>query len=90
MRENRVTEDELLSSIVETTYTVLPNGRTTECQLTLYNGFTVEGSSACVSAENYNQIIGERIAHQNAFDKLWQLFGFLLAEKLYQERVGHI
>lgn len=88
--KNRVTIDDLLSSIVEETYTLLPNKRTTVCQLTLYNGFTVEGQSACVSIENYDKELGERIARANAVDKLWPLFGFLLAEKLYQASTSNI
>lgn len=53
----------------------------TICQITLDNGYSVRGESACVNPENYNKEIGERIAKDNAFNKLWPLFGFLLAEK---------
>ena len=53
----------------------------TLCNVKLDNGFSVRGESACVNPENYNQEIGERIAYDNAFDKLWPLFGFLLAEQ---------
>lgn len=53
----------------------------TICNIKLDNGFSVRGESACVNPENYNQEIGERIAYDNAFDKLWVLFGFLLAEQ---------
>lgn len=53
----------------------------TICHLCVDNGFSVRGESACVSPENYNQEIGEKIAYENAFRQLWPLFGFLLAEK---------
>ncbi len=53
----------------------------TICQITLDNGYSVRGESACVNPENYNQEIGERIAYDDVFNKLWPLFGFLLAEK---------
>jgi Phage protein (N4 Gp49/phage Sf6 gene 66) family len=49
--------------------------------ITLDNGYSVRGESACVNPENYNQQIGEKIAYDNAFRQLWPLFGFLLAEK---------
>lgn len=52
----------------------------TLCQITLDNGYSVRGESACVNLANYNQEIGERFAYDNAFSKLWPLFGFLLAE----------
>lgn len=53
----------------------------TLCNIKLDNGYSVRGESACVNPANYNQEIGERIAYDNAFSKLWPLFGFLLAEK---------
>lgn len=58
----------------------------THCSIILDNGFNVTGESACVNAENYDQEIGERIAYDNAFNKLWPLFGFLLAEKQHTEK----
>lgn len=53
----------------------------TICNVKLNNGYSVRGESACVNPENYNKEIGERIAYDNAFAKLWPLFGFLLAER---------
>lgn len=54
----------------------------TVCVLTLRNGFTVTGESACASPENYDREIGERIAYENAREKIWPLEGYLLKEKL--------
>ncbi len=56
----------------------------TVCVLTLKNGFTVTGESACASPENYDKEVGERIAAQNARDKIWALEGYLLKQKLYE------
>lgn len=80
----RLTPDLIDSVIVSETYTNLPDGRTVICQLTLKNGFTVDGKSACVSKDNFNQDIGNKIARQNAREKIWELEGYLLKEKLYQ------
>ncbi|OTG80803.1 hypothetical protein B9T31_16015 [Acinetobacter sp. ANC 4558] len=55
----------------------------TICILTLENGFTVTGESACASPENFDKIIGQKIAYENARNKIWQLEGYLLKEKLY-------
>lgn len=55
----------------------------THCIITLDNGYMVTGESACVDIENYDREIGERIAYDNAFAKLWALFGFLLAERRF-------
>ena len=77
-----VTIEEVNAAIVSETYTLLPNGRTTVCQLTLDNGFTVEGSSACVSLERYNQELGEKYARARAVEKVWAFLGFRLADQL--------
>lgn len=81
-----VTREQIDAAIAGETYTVLPDGRTTICQLTLYNGFSVIGKSACVSAANFDAEMGRQIARTNAVNELWQLLGFRLAEELY--RVG--
>ena len=59
----------------------------TVCVLTLRNGFTVTGESACASPENYNEEIGNKIARENARDKIWVLEGYLLKQKLYEVAV---
>lgn len=58
----------------------------TFCVLILKNGFTVTGESACASPENFDPEIGRKIAYENARNKIWQLEGYLLKEKLYQAR----
>ena len=59
----------------------------TVCVSTLRNGFTVTGESACASPENYNQEIGEKIARENAIEKIWLLEGYLLKQKLFEEKI---
>lgn len=54
----------------------------TFCVLTLRNGFTVTGESACASPENFNAEIGRKIARQNAVAKVWPLMGYALRSKL--------
>ena len=56
----------------------------TFCVLILKNGFTVTGESACASPENFDRIIGQKIAYENAREKIRMLEGYLLKEKLYQ------
>lgn len=76
----RVTEDYMTSRITSVNFTRV--GKTvTHCEIVLDNGYSVTGESACVNVENYKQEIGEKIAYDNAFRRLWSLFGFLLAEK---------
>ncbi|MBM5575826.1 Gp49 family protein [Deefgea sp. CFH1-16] len=56
----------------------------TFCVLTLNNGFTVTGESACASPENFDAEIGRKIARANAVNKIWLLEGYLLKQMLYQ------
>lgn len=77
-----VTPEQLKEHIKGCTYTVLPNKRTTVCQLTLANNFTVEGYSACVDVSNFNKELGEQISRKQAEDKIWPLLGYALASEL--------
>ncbi|AYO86316.1 hypothetical protein EBB05_26120 [Methylobacterium brachiatum] len=54
----------------------------TICILTLANGFTIVGKSACASPENYSQALGERYAYDDAFRQLWAFEGYLLRQSL--------
>ena len=56
----------------------------TFCVIVLKNGFTVTGESACASPKNFNADIGQKVAYENAREKIWLLEGYLLKEKLYQ------
>ena len=57
----------------------------TICILSLENGFTVTGESACASPENFDRIIGQKIAYENAREKIWLLEGYLLKQKLHED-----
>lgn len=57
----------------------------TFCVLTLRNGFTVTGESACANPENFDVQIGRAIARQNAVTKIWPLLGYELRTKLAAE-----
>ena len=54
----------------------------TFCVLTLKNGFTVTGESACASPENFDFEIGRKIARENAKQKIWPLMGYALKTTL--------
>lgn len=58
----------------------------TFCVLILKNGFTVTGESACASPENFDAEIGKKIAFENARNKIWQLEGYLLKDKLHHAK----
>lgn len=78
----RITPEDLDAEIVSEDYHVFPGSCLTVCCLTLQNGFTVTGESACASPENFNAEIGQKIARMNAREKLWPLLGFRLRDQL--------
>ena len=64
---------------------IQPEGTTlTICVLTLKNGTHVVDTSACVSPANFNKKIGQDIAYKNAIEKIWDLEGYLLKQKLWE------
>ena len=79
----RLTPDLIDSVIAEKVFHVYGSTCITVCCITLKNGFTVIGESACASPENFNQEIGEKIAFEQARNKIWMLEGYLLKNKLY-------
>ena len=54
----------------------------TFCVLTLRNGFTVTGESACAGPENFDAELGRKIARGNPISKVWPLMGYALKERL--------
>lgn len=79
----RLTPISIDETVVDESYNKLTY-RLTVCVLTLRNGFTVTGESACVSPENYNEEIENKIAREKAREKFWLLEGYLLKQKLYE------
>lgn len=81
---NKLTKEYLDGLVVKTEY--VHQGLLTICTITLKNGFQLVGTSACVSEDNFNAEIGENIAYKNAFEKLWELEGYLLKQRIYEQR----
>jgi hypothetical protein len=80
----RLTPDKITAAIASEMYYVFPGTQLTVCCLTLQNGFTVTGESACASPENFNEEVGRKVAKENARDKIWLLEGYLLKQKLFE------
>jgi hypothetical protein len=60
----------------------------TICVITLQNGFTVMGQSACAHPENFNADFGKRLAYTDAEAKMWPLMGYHLKQKLFEKGIG--
>lgn len=50
-------------------------------------GFKVTGQSSCVDPANFNEEDGKKYALEKVEDKLWELEGYLLANRLHEEKV---
>lgn len=81
---NRVSSADIEAKIKMTAYIRLEGTTTTVCQITMENGCTVTGTSACVDPKNYNQALGEKYAYERAFNKLWELEGYLLLQRRFE------
>lgn len=78
----RITPDDVDAAIRQEQYHVFPETTTTVCCLTLKNGFTVVGKSACVFPANFNEEIGRKVAYEKAKDQVWDFLGYQLKEDL--------
>lgn len=82
-----VTASAIHEKIKHTQYMRLEGTTTTVCQLTLENGYTIIGTSACVDPAKYNQALGEKYAYEDAFNKIWPLEGYLLRQRHFERGI---
>lgn len=69
---------EMVERFIDHHETVTMGGKTTVVRAVLKNGFEIVESSSCVSAENYDEKLGEEICMKRIRNKIWELLGFLL------------
>ena len=81
---NKLTMGDILDTVVKADYWRLGETTTTVCQLTLKNGFSVIGQSACIDPSEFNKSIGEKVAWDNALEKVWELEGYLLQQRRHE------
>ena len=69
---------QMVDDFIMETWTTTLGDKTTVVRAMLRNGFEIVESSACVSAENYDETMGHAICMKKIKDKVWFLLGFLL------------
>ena len=69
---------EMVERFIDHHEAVTMGGKTTVVRAVLKNGFVIVESSSCVSAENYDEKLGEEICMERIRNKIWELLGFLL------------
>ena len=80
----KVTKEAINDRILKADYLVLPETTVTICSITMRNGFSFRGESACVDPRNFDKEIGKELAYKDAFGKIWAFEGYLLAERRFQ------
>lgn len=73
---NKMENSDLESRIKSCTFTILPSGKTTVCELTLQNGFSVVGTSSCLDVKNFDKELGEKCALKDAKRKAFDLVAY--------------
>ena len=68
----------MVDNFILETWTQTLGDKCTVVRAKLRNGFEIVESSACVSAENYDENLGQEICMEKIKDKVWLLLGFLL------------
>ena len=81
MEQTKLTLEHILACVKHAEYQRF--GTLTFCVLTLQNGYKVTGESACLNETNFDARIGEKIARDNAIEKIWMLEGYLAKQQQY-------
>lgn len=85
----RLTPAHIDAAIVGKQVTLLPGTLVTVAVLTLYNGVVVTGvNHGPADPANFDAEIGERLALEAARDRVWELEGYLLADRIHRGKGG--
>lgn len=79
----RVTPDMIEVRILDETYEVRADGRTTVCEITLDNGWTERGEASCGDPADFDTERGRVAARAAAVAGLWKCFAFLAREQAH-------
>lgn len=81
---NKITKEFLESQIASVAYQ-RGKGTLTHCYITVKNGFTFTGESACVDEASFDEGMGKKFAYEQAFEKMWMPYGFWLKQTMPKE-----
>ncbi|MGW8135387.1 Gp49 family protein [Sphingomonas zeae] len=62
----------------------------TVCILVLENGFTIVGKSAPASRANFDPVLGQKLAFEDAVRQVWPLMGYALRQKLHEATMPEV
>lgn len=84
-KRNTVTLEQINKIISETKFEYQTAfGKMTIASAKLPNGFVIVESSSCVDPANYDEKMGRDICREKIINKLWELEGYRLQDKLHR------
>ena len=84
----KVSKDQVEAAVVGKNFTLMPDGRTMVCTLTLESGFTVRGESWVVDATEFVKELGEKYSYERALDQVWMFLGYDLVKNIHLIKQG--
>lgn len=73
------------SLIKSTSYVLLPDKKSTLCQIELITGYTVNGISSTINSQTFDSEIGRILSHKKAMSAVCEVAAILKSEKIYQD-----
>lgn len=89
--KNTVTKEQVMDLFNKSEIKITTVGdKCTVVYCELPNGFIMVEHSACVDPANYNEQLGYEICKNQIINKIWELEGYRLQDKLYKENGGKV
>lgn len=83
---NKVTQDDIKVLIEKVEYYVFPETTVTTCLISLTNGTKLLGVNyGRILPEEQDWEMGKQEAYKDAFNKIWELEGYLVRQGLYED-----
>ena len=85
---NSVEKHQIDKIIADTTFKIEKAfDKCTVVSAKLPNGFIITESSSCVDPRNYSEKLGYEICREKIINKIWELEGYVLQNKLYNKKI---
>lgn len=82
----KLTQEYLESLVVHHEYNYVPNTSITICTLFLQNGTKLMGKNyGAINSNNQDWELAKELAYKDAFDQLWELEGYLLRQRMFEQ-----
>lgn len=83
----KLTKEFLESPIKDVQYIETIPGKCVHCIITVKNGYTFQGDAGVIDPKNFRFEIGKKVAYDNAFEKMWVVFGYQVQDQFYKQEV---